>query len=176
VTDERALSNALDAGLAGVALFRWGWAGLETDTEPPSLPFVTLARLNANVAAMDDMCDQTPMIDAETTVETHVWQEGYEAARLLQDTVRDLVMPTGWRLQAEQDAYDGVFRAWRISAQWQNTGPLRASLPPEVPGPTPSPPPEFGESLFVPLTLYVPPVIEPPPVRAFSTGFDQGFA
>jgi hypothetical protein len=167
--NERELAQALDSGLAGVSLFRWGWAALESDQVPPSLPLVTLTRLNANVAALDDMCEQDADVEGETTCETHVWRAGYEEARMLQDQVRAIVIATGWRLQSEQDAYDGLFHAWRISAQWLNMGPLFVgdALPPAVPDE------EGTRALFILLHEYIPPV--PPPVRAFSSGFDGGF-
>jgi hypothetical protein len=170
--NERDLSQALSTGLAGTALFRWGWAALESDIQPPSLPLVTLTRLQANADALADMCAQDPA-EGETTVETHAWARVYEDARALQDQVRATILPTGWRLLAEQDAYDGVFRAWRISAQWAGFGVIGA------PGPSPPspPPPEMGGALFVPLTRVAapPPIEPPPPLRAFSSGFDKGF-
>jgi len=128
VSSERELAQSLSAGLAGASLFRWGWAALESDYQPPSLPLVTLTRLQANLEAVADMCEQDVNVEGQTTVETHAWDRGYEDARLLQDQVRAVVLGgTGWRLLAEQDAYDEVFRAWRISAQWSNFGPLVAS-------------------------------------------------
>jgi hypothetical protein len=126
MTSERELSQALAVGLAGVSLFRWGWAALETDVQPPSLPLVTLTRLSADVDVLADMCEQHADVDAETTVETHAWHRVYEEARLLQDQVRAIVLPTGWRLRGEQDVYDATFRAWRISAQWTHNGPMLA--------------------------------------------------
>jgi len=122
---ERDLAQALQSGLAGVSLFRWGWAALESDVQPPSLPFVSLNRLTAVAGDLSDMCDADTDIESTITVETHAWQAGYEAARTLQDQVRAIVLPTGWRLQAEQDLYDPIFRAWRIAAQWSNIGPLK---------------------------------------------------
>lgn len=122
---EKELSQALQAGLAGV-LYRWGYAPLESASQPPSLPLVTLVRLSADVASMADMCTDDEFV-GETTVETHVWHHTYEDARLLQDQVRALILPTGWNLQAEQDLFDGTFRAWRISAQWTAVGGLMVS-------------------------------------------------
>ena len=169
--NERELSQALSAGLGGVSLFRWGWAALESDVQPPSLPLVTLTRTVANVDGLSEMCDQATDLVGETTVETHAWARVYEDARTLQDDVRAIIIGTGWRLLGEQDAYDTVFRSWRITAQWSSIGALNVSdgsgggLAPDTSGHT---------ALFIPLHLYTPP--EPPPVRAFASGFDEGFA
>lgn len=123
---EREVSQALAAGLAGVAAFRWGWHAMESAWTPPALPVVTLTRLSSDVESVADMCRGDNIVGA-TTLETHAWAAGYEDARLLQDQVRAVVVGTGWNLTGEQDAYDAVFRAWRISAQWVNVGPLAAS-------------------------------------------------
>jgi len=169
---ERELSQALSAGLAGVSLYRWGWHALETDVQPPTLPLVTLMRLTSNVDGVSDMCDQAVDLVGDTTLETHAWHPGYEDVRELQDVVREIIVPTGWRLLGEQDAYDGLMRAWRVSAQWSNIGPLMVTAPPS---PIPPPAPEDPEAVFVPLHLFAP-APEPPPVRAFAAGFDEGFA
>lgn len=173
MSGERDLAQAMYAGLAGASLFRWGWAALETDQQPPSLPLVTLTRVSANADELADMCPQEPDLEAQTTIETHAWARVYEDARALQDQVRAIVLDGSgeWRLLSEQDSYDSVFRAWRISAQWLGFGSLLAWTTP-----TPEAEPEGMSALFIPLHLYVPP--EPPPVvvRAFADGFDEGFA
>ena len=177
-TSERDVAQALLAGLAGVSAFNWGWAELESAMAPPSLPLVTLTRLQADVDAVADMCTPTKLVGA-ITLESHAWSDGYEAARILQDAVRAIIIPTGWKLAGEQDSYDALFRAWRISAQWTNIGALTVTAPtPPAPTPSPLPPSVDDESLalFIPLHLYVPPVPPEPPPRAFSTGFDGGFA
>ena len=84
--------------------------------------------------------------------------------------MRALIFATDWRLLAEQDAYDSVFRAWRISAQWSSFGDMLS-----LAAPPPEPPPEMESfALFIPLHRYTPP--EPPPLRGFASGFDEGFA
>lgn len=120
---ERDLAAALKAGLepAGV-LVRWGWAALETAEAPPRLPLVTITRSLANAAGYADMCEATdPLVD--TTVQVHSWEREYEDARALAAEVRGIVLNAGgWALQTEVDEYDGVFRAWRITAEFLGAG------------------------------------------------------
>jgi len=127
VATERELAQLLEAGLVGVATVRWGWKALEGAEAPPSLPLVTLQRSVASATAYLDMCDprnpaeSLPLVD--TTLQVHVWVAQYEAARLLNATVRGLILGAGgWVLQAEVDDYEPAFRAWRISGEYTGAG------------------------------------------------------
>ena len=118
---ERELFALLDAALTGNATVRWGWKALETATEPPSLPLVTLQRTLASASAYADMCiDLNPLVD--TSLQVHVWVDKYEAARALNTQVRAIVLGGGWALQAEIDVYEPAFRAWRISGDYLGAG------------------------------------------------------
>ncbi len=121
-TSERDLAELLSVQLAGIATVRWGWKALENAEQPPSLPLVTLQRSIASAEGYVDMCDQgEPMVD--TTILVHVWEQEYAAARALNRQVRGIVLAAGgWMLQVENDEYDGVFRAWRISGQYLGAG------------------------------------------------------
>jgi hypothetical protein len=121
MSTERELAAALAAGLAGVAV-RWGWKGLESAEQTPSLPLVTLQRTMASAAPYMDMCeDLNPL--ADTSVQVHTWHQEYEAARTLNAQVRAIVLAAGgWALQAEIDQYEPSFRAWRIAGDYLSAG------------------------------------------------------
>jgi len=121
MSTERELAAALAAGLAGVAV-RWGWKGLESAEQSPSLPLVTLQRTMASAAPYMDMCeDQHPL--ADTSIQVHSWHAEYEAARTLNAQARAIVLAAGgWALQAEIDQYEPSFRAWRIAGDYLSAG------------------------------------------------------
>lgn len=117
---ERELAELLTISLPGIKV-RWGWSALESATEPPSLPLVTLQRSVASAAPYADMCvDLNPLVD--TTLQVHTWVQEYEAARALNTQVRAIILGGGWALQAELDDYEPGFRAWRISGEYLGAG------------------------------------------------------
>jgi hypothetical protein len=117
MADERALVAALSAALDPTPVF-WGWAPMETADLTPSLPLVTLQRLNYSTAAYEDMCTDAAVV-GDTTLLVHAWAVGYEKARDLTTQSRDAIQAAGgWTLQSETDIYEANFRAWRIEAQW----------------------------------------------------------
>lgn len=120
---ERDLAELLSVSLAGVAAVRWGWKALETAETPPALPLVTLQRALFSGTGYADMCEPEQPPLGDTTVQVHVWQAEYAAARALNAQVRGIVLGAGgWRLQQEIDEYDGLFRAWRISGEYLGAG------------------------------------------------------
>jgi len=104
--------------------FKWGWAALETAENPPSLPLVVMVRTVADAAAWRDMCQRSAdALQANVSISVHVWAQTYEAVRDLQAIVRAAAHSApGWALQAETDQYDGAFRAWVITSDWQAEG------------------------------------------------------
>jgi hypothetical protein len=119
---ERELFQLLSTAptLAGVEV-RWGWKALESATQIPSLPLVTLQRSVASVAYGDMCVDRNPKVD--TTLQVHVWVKEYEAARALNAQVRSVILNAGgWALQAELDDYEPSFAAWRISGEYLGAG------------------------------------------------------
>ena len=122
-TSERDLAELLSVQLAGIATVRWGWKALETAELPPSLPLVTLQRSLASAEGYVDMCPQEGEPTVDTTILVHVWDQEYAAVRALNRQVRGIVLAAGgWTLQIENDDYDGVFRAWRITGQYLGAG------------------------------------------------------
>lgn len=104
--------------------FKWGWAALESAEFPPSLPLVVMVRTVADAAAWRDMCQRpTKALQANVSLSVHVWAPSYEAVRDLQAIVRAAAHGApGWALMAETDQFDGAFRAWVISSDWQAEG------------------------------------------------------
>jgi hypothetical protein len=115
---ERELAALLTAGLAGVADVVWGWKASEGASLPASLPLVTLQRVLANNTAEDQCEEPNPL--ASTSVQVHTWHPEYAAARALNTQVRGIVLAAGgWVWQAEADAYEPAFRAWRIAGDYR---------------------------------------------------------
>jgi hypothetical protein len=123
MTDERELVAALQFALAPVPV-HWGFAPLETMSEPPSLPLVVVQRLTYSTEAYEDQCEG-PYV-GNTVLVIDAWAIHYEAARALASDVREAADAAGgWRMQSETDLYEPNLRAWRIQGQW-----LAGGVPP----------------------------------------------
>jgi hypothetical protein len=122
-TTEQELVEIVRAAVAPVQ-FKWGWAALESAEKPPSLGLVVMVRTVADAAAWLDMCQRpTETLKANVTVSIHVWALEYEPVRALQAKVRAAAHGApGWALLSETDQYDGAFKAWVITSDWQAIG------------------------------------------------------
>jgi hypothetical protein len=124
MADERDLVATLLAALSPVPVW-WGYAPLDSMSEPPTFPLVVVQRQTFSTAGWEDMCADAAY-KGDTILAIDSWTKGYEEGRALATAIRTATGALGgWRLQGESDFFEPNVRAWRIQGQW-----LAAGVPP----------------------------------------------